>query len=59
MSKANKRPGFGVMRGAINSPTTVSYIRPINPKKNTFWVDKNSGKMYFWDGTTWTQVVET
>lgn len=59
MSKANKRPGFGVMKGSTNSPAIVSYVRPIRPKINTFWVDKNTNKMYWWDGTTWNQVTET
>ena len=53
MGKANKRPGFSALRGAINAPSAAGTLRPLNPRKNTVWTDTQSNAQYRWDGSAW------
>ena len=55
-SRASKRAGYGVLRGASNSRITVNDTAPINPKKYDLWFDiaASPGTWKYWNGSAWT-----
>ena len=53
MAKAQNRPGFGNMVGAINSKSTASYNAPQEPKTNDIWINQYDNTISKWSGTAW------
>lgn len=51
--RAQKRPGFGVLRGALNPKMTLSVTAPNSPQKYDIWIDVSNDEFNYYDGADW------
>jgi hypothetical protein len=51
--RAQKRAGFGVLRGALNPKMTLSVTAPNSPSKYDIWIDTSTDEFNYWDGADW------
>lgn len=52
MARANRRGGFGELRGATNNRSVISSEAPNDPLHLDRWVDKDTNQEYYWNKPT-------